>query len=82
MSDVTNSSNLYDLQMLVTCFSMDRLLVSVMPRFFACNSARKTEYQCLLCEWRLGEGLGERLGCLHRITHTHSGTQADSDTHN
>ena len=22
--------------------------------------ARKTEYQCLLCEWRLGEGLGER----------------------
>ena len=42
--------------MLVTCFSMDSVRV-FSPYFLP---ARKTEYQCLLCEWRLGEGLGER----------------------
>ena len=44
--------------MLATCFSMDSLLASVTHGFLP---ASKTEYQCLLCEWRLGEGLGERL---------------------
>ena len=44
----THTHTQADLQMLVTCFSMDRLLVSVTPRFFACK------------ENRISVGLGER----------------------
>jgi len=43
--------------MLMTCFSMDRLLVCLHPDLLP---AMNTEYQCLLCEWRLGESLRER----------------------
>ena len=60
MTDVTNSPNFYvgrsagvgDMllrgQIVSECYAQ-----IILP-------GRKTEYQCLLCEWRLGEGLGER----------------------
>ena len=53
MTDVTNSPDLHLGRSadVVTRFSMDRLLESVTPRFFL--PAKNTEYQCLLCEWRL-----------------------------
>ena len=47
------------LQMLVTCFSMNRLLEDFKTPDF--GPAKKTEYQCFLCEWRLDEDLGETL---------------------
>ena len=59
MTDVTNPPNFYvgrsadvgDMllhgQIISECKRLD-----VLP-------ARKTEHQCLLCEWKMGEGLGQ-----------------------
>ena len=63
-SAIVKSSNFYvgrsaDVGDIYICFSMDRLLENFKTPDFL--PAKKTEYQCFLCEWRLGEDLGERL---------------------
>ena len=61
MRYATNSQNFYVGRSAdVGNMLLHEQIVSVLrPDFFL--SARKTKYQYLLCEWRLGEGLGEVL---------------------
>ena len=61
MTDVTNSPNFYIGRSAdVGDMLLHGQVVSECLAQIFCLLARKTEYQCLLCEWRLGEGLGER----------------------